>query len=276
MRDRFSLAPIRTGIVSGPQKDSRPPSPRHAPCTLAPQEAAVHRPQRSRRGSRPRTWGSASREPPARPRRVTPLARAHRKNPPCALATVAPRLPPAPVGECIASAPPARPRGWGSPSRSAPSRPHRVTPLARLHRDEAAVLRPQWSRRGSRPREWHVQRGRPHTPSLASRPLHARTAMKPPCSRQRARRFPPRDWHAHRGTTRPPPALAASRPLLARGSLSLAASRRNGRAAAPAPAGATGRRDDHVPSAALRPGPLTLAGDGTTPPALRSASTRRA
>jgi hypothetical protein len=42
----------------------RPPSPRHARCMLAPREAAVRRPQRSRRGSRPREWGSASREPP--------------------------------------------------------------------------------------------------------------------------------------------------------------------------------------------------------------------
>src|SRR6185436_3884364 len=45
-----------------------------------------------------------------------------------------------------------------------------------------------------------------HPPALASRPLHARTAMKPPCSRQRARRFPPREWHAHRAPARPPPA----------------------------------------------------------------------
>jgi hypothetical protein len=123
--------------------------------------------QRSRRGSRPRLWGSSSRVRP----------------------------PPVPASGGVRRDP--------HPPALAASRP-----LPALHRDEAAVLRPQRSRRGSRPRAWHVLRGRRHTPSLASRPLHARTAMKPPCSRQRARRFPPRAWHAHRDPARPPPALA--------------------------------------------------------------------
>jgi hypothetical protein len=222
----------------------------------------VLRPQRSRRGSHPRTWRSSSREPPTRPRRVTPLARAHRKTPPCALATVAPRLPPAPVGECIASAPPARPREWGSPSRSAPARPRRVTPLARLHRDEAAVLRPQRSRRGSHPRQWHVLRGRPHTPSLASRPLHARTAMKPPCSRQRARRFPPREWHAHRGPpARPPPSPRHDRCTLA------TRCRSPLRAATVAPRLPPPRVRQAVAVITFRPPPFVLA--GSRPPAMK-------
>ena len=178
-----------TEIHRAGRETFRAPFADHPASLLIDAEASRSDPFAAR--SRPASIAS-ERRTPTRPRRVTPLARAHRKTPPCALATVAPRLPPTPVGECIASAPPAHPGEWGSATRSAPFRPRRVTPLARSYRDEAAVLRRQRSRRGSRPRSWPVQRGCHTRPPFASRPLHARTAMKPPCSRQRSRRFPPR------------------------------------------------------------------------------------
>ncbi len=66
--------------------------------------------------------------------------------------------------------------------RAEPPRPRRgVTPLARSYRDEAAVLRWQRSRRrGSRPREWHVLRGRHTRPPSR----HARCMLGPRCSRR--------------------------------------------------------------------------------------------
>ena len=62
-------------------------------------------------------------------------------------------------------------------TRSRTPRPRRgVTPLARSYRDEAAVLRWQRSRRrGSRPREWHVLRGRHTRPPSR----HARCMLGP-------------------------------------------------------------------------------------------------
>jgi hypothetical protein len=95
--------------------------------------------------------------------------------------------------------------------RPGPAHPRRVTPVARLHRDEAAVLRWQRSRRGSRPREWHVRR-ESHPPALApalavSRPLHARTAMKRPCFAGNGRATAPA---RARGTCIPRAALSPS------------------------------------------------------------------
>lgn len=123
-----------------------------------------------------------------------------------------------------------------------PAHPRRVTPVARLHRDEAAVLRWQRSRRGSRPRQWHVRR-ESHPPALAvSRPLHARTAVKRPCDagNGRATASPARVARASRA----PPVHPRRVTSVACGtSRCRAPPARNGRTAAPAPASREGCRD---------------------------------
>ena len=100
--------------------------------------------------------------------------------------------------------------------------------------------------------------------------------MKPPCSRQRARRFPPREWHVHRDPARPPPALASHARCTLAGSLALADSRRNARATLPPAHVGEFVGDDHAHAAALHLFQLTSAEDEKAPPALPSANTPHA
>ncbi len=97
--------------------------------------------------------------------------------------------------------------------RPDPAHPRRVTPVARLHRDEAAVLRWQRSRRAAPARASgtfgaDATPARPRVTPVAcsdrdeAAVLAATGAPLPPARVARASR-----------TTRPPPALAASRPL---------------------------------------------------------------
>jgi hypothetical protein len=53
----------------------------------------------------------------------------------------------------------------------------------------------------------------PHPPALASHPLHARTAMRPPYSQATGAPLPPARVARASPTTRPPAALAVTRPL---------------------------------------------------------------
>lgn len=104
--------------------------------------------------------------------------------------------------------PPSPPPRVARASREPPARPRRVTPVARSHRDEAAVLRWQRSRHGSRPREWHVHReSRPST-LAASRPLHAgrRAVARRPHATAAPRLPPPRVGKGVAAGTVPPPA----------------------------------------------------------------------
>jgi hypothetical protein len=173
--------------------------------------------------------------------------------------------------------------------RPAPAHPRRVTPLARLHRDEAAVLRWQGPRRGSRPASGDVRRESPRPPS----PRHARCMRAPQNAAVRAgngRAAAParacgsvRRERRRRPTSRVGKCVArATLPPSPRHARCVRAPRwramraGNGRAAAPAPARRIGRRDNDVPPAARRPVALTSAVDETAPPALPSANTPRA
>ena len=148
----------------------RPPSPRHAPCTLAPRKAAVRRRQGSRRGSRPASGDvhRASRDHP--PSRVTPVASRTAMKPAVLAATGAPRFPPH-VARASRPPPAARP----PPSRPPPSR---VTRVARSRLAVARRLAPQRARRAPARARRGARRGSARARRRPSRSGFSRTPAR--------------------------------------------------------------------------------------------------
>ena len=235
------LANLRASFADHPASllIDRASSARVARTSHAPPRATLHtfRPRpalhaNARSDFRSRRSAPASfqghRRTPTRPRRVTPLARLHRKKPPC-------------IARNGRAAAPARARGTfcadANPPALAASRP--------LHARTAKPRRARWqrSRRGSRPRLWgsasraprppvpasgEVRRD-PHPPALAaSRPLHACTAMKRPCFARNGRAAAPARAVARSARMPHPPSLA-SRPLHARTAMKPPCSRQRAR-----------------------------------------------
>ena len=147
--------------------------------------------------------------------------------------------------------------------RPAPAHPRRVTSLARLHRDEAAVLRWQGPRRGSRPREWGSASREPPARPRRVTPVACAHHKTRRARWQRSRRGShPRLWVTSSRAPPPPdpaggevcreshpPALAASRPLHACTAMKRPCFAGKGRAAAPTPrVGKCGARATLPPS----------------------------